>query len=433
MAAPLIVPLLSLLLTAQSPSASDGRGSLQEYLVKARAQRDALLSTLRERTDAILREIDAAAVARDQVALLALRERLAAVGPEATPLLLPRLEPGVAGNDAQKLAARVVAGALETLQPRSFTEDLVKMAQNSSPEGRINVIRVLGSAPDNAPAASALAGLWRNGPTESRGAALTALARMGGPMADQTIDEAFKDPRPEVVRAAVDAVVESKSAAHAPRILAIVKNPNEAGRNVDALARYYAAVPDALNEQHMLAVISFASDPAPRPEDRQRLLEALAPQAKSFTSDIKKSLRKLADMPGATTREAALVLLAVSGDGRAKREALADYEDQIQRNPDWAQSFEARGTVLYRMQEWKEARKDYEKALELSARDLRAKQDTAAIGIARCYMQEGKVKDAADTLRKSPVTPKQLAELARDPLFAPMLENPKLRETLLPR
>jgi hypothetical protein len=36
-------------------------------------------------------------------------------------------------------------------------------------------------------------------------------------------------------------------------------------------------------------------------------------------------------------------------------------------------------------------------------------------------------------LRKSPVTPKQLAELARDPLFAPMLENPKLRETLLPR
>jgi len=123
----------------------------------------------------------------------------------------------------------------------------------------------------------------------------------------------------------------------------------------------------------------------------------------------------------------------VSGDGRAKREALADYEDQIQRNPDWAQSFEARGTVLYRMQEWKEARKDYEKALELSARDLRAKQDTAAIGIARCYMQEGKVKDAADTLRKSPVTPKQLAELARDPLFAPMLENPKLRETLLPR
>jgi len=75
MAAPLIVPLLSLLLTAQSPSASDGRGSLQEYLVKARAQRDALLSTLRERTDAILKEIDAAAVVRDQVALLALRER----------------------------------------------------------------------------------------------------------------------------------------------------------------------------------------------------------------------------------------------------------------------------------------------------------------------------------------------------------------------
>lgn len=437
MSAPLLAPLLALLLAAPSAPAAgavvDGRGSLQEFLLKARAQRDALLSSLKDRTDGILREIDAASVGRDLPALQSLRDRLAGVGVEATPLLLPRIEPGATANDAQKLAARTVTGALEQLAPRAFTDELVKMAQNASPDGRANVIRVLGSAPDNAPAAAALAALWKNGPVEARNAALASLARMGGALADQTLDEAFKDPRPEIVKAAVDAVVDSKSATHAPRILAIVKNPNEAGRNVDGLVRYYASVPEALGEQHVLAIVAFAMDPAPRPEDRQRLLESLAPQAKAFTSDIKKSLRKLADMPGATTRESALVLLAIGGDGKAKRDALADYEDQIQRNPDWAQSFEARAGVLYRMQEWKEARRDYEKALELSARDLRAKQDGAFIGIARCWMQEGKVKEAADTLKKAPVTPKQLAELARDPLFAPMLESAKHRDVLQPR
>jgi hypothetical protein len=55
------------------------------------------------------------------------------------------------------------------------------------------------------------------------------------------------------------------------------------------------------------------------------------------------------------------------------------------------------------------------------------------MGVARCFMQEGKAREAADILRKAPLTPKQLAELARDPLFAPILENPKLRESLVPR
>jgi tetratricopeptide (TPR) repeat protein len=411
----------------------EDRGSLQDYLVKAREQRALVQAGLKTKVDGLLREIDAAALARDQAALLGLRDKVAAIGAEGAPLLLPRLEPGATANESQKLASNTVTAALQALAPRGVTDDLVRMLANCSPEGRGNIVRVLSSAPDNDIAAQALAKLWREGPVEARSQVLAGLARMDAPEARQVLDGAFADARPEIVKLALEAVVQSANPAQAPRVLSVLKNPNEAGRNVDAIARYYGSVPQALDEAAITAIVSFAADPAPRPEDRSRLLESLAPRVKDFTSDIKKSLRKLADMPGATTRESALVLLAIGGDGKAKRDALASYDELIQRNSDWAQSHEARAALLYRMQEWKEARRDYEKAMELAARDLQGRQDAAAMGVARCFMQEGKAREAADILRKAPLTPKQLAELARDPLFAPILENPKLRESLVPR
>jgi len=411
----------------------EDRGSLQDYLVKAREQRELVLAGLKTKVDGLLREVDAAALARDQAALFALREKLAAIGVEGAPLLLPRLDPGATANESQKLASSTITASLQALAPRGATDELVRMLANCSPEGRANIVRVLSSAPDNGVAAQALAKLWREGPVEARSQVLAGLARMDVPEAAQVLDAAFADARPEIVKLALDAVVASANPAQAPRVLAVLRNPNEAGRNVDAIARYYGSVPQALDEAAINAIVSFAADPAPRPEDRSRLLESLAPRVKDFTSDIKKALRKLADMPGATTRESALVLLAVGGDGKAKRDALASYDELVQRNPEWAQSFEARASVLYRMQEWKEARRDYEKALELAARDLQGRQDNAAIGIARCYMQEGKAREAADILKKAPLTPKQLAELAQDPLFAPVVESQRLREALVPR
>jgi len=425
-----ILATLGCLALAQAPQ---DRGSLQDYLVKARAQHELVLAGLKTKVDGLLREVDAAALARDEAALLALREKIAAIGVEGAALLLARLDPGATANESQKLAAATITASLQTLAPRGATDELVRMLANCSPDGRANIVRVLSSVPDNDVAARALAKLWREGPVEARGQVLAGLARMDAPEAAKVLDAAFADPRPEIVKQALDAVVLSSNPAQAPRVFAVLKNPNEAGRNVDAIARYYVNVPQALDEAAISAIVSFAADPAPRPEDRSRLLESLGPRVKDFTSDIKKSLRKLADMPGATTRESALVLLAIAGDGKAKRDVLSSYDELVQRNPEWAQSFEARGGVLYRMQEWKEARRDYEKSLELAARDLQGRRDIAAIGIARCYMQEGKAKDAADILRKAVLTPKQLAELARDPLFAPVVGNPKLRDSLVPR
>ncbi len=39
----------------------------------------------------------------------------------------------------------------------------------------------------------------------------------------------------------------------------------------------------------------------------------------------------------------------------------------------------------------------------------------------------GKLKDAADTLEKAPISLKELQGLAADPLFQKLVENPKYR------
>lgn len=411
---------------------ANDRGSLQDFLLRAREQRELALSVLRSKVDELLREIDAAALGRDQSALVKLGAKLTSIGPECAVLVVPRLEPGAAPSDAQKLAASTLATALQGMPSDDATRELVNKLETCSADGRANIILALSGAKDSGVAAKALSKLWLEGPVESRAASLIALARMEAPEAKQALDAALADPRPEISKMAVNAIVASASAAQAPRMLALLRTPGDAGRNIDAIARYYKLVPQALDDQAVAAIISLAGDPGPRPEDRSRLLESLANRAKEFTSDIKRSLRKLAETPGGTMSESARMLLAIGGDAKAKRDVLANYEVIVQRNPDWPPSYEARAGVLYRMQEWKEARADWQKALELAARDPNGKQDSAAIGIARCWMQEGKPREAAEMLRKAPLTPKQLAELARDPLFAPLLDNPKLRDSLLP-
>jgi len=115
------------------------------------------------------------------------------------------------------------------------------------------------------------------------------------------------------------------------------------------------------------------------------------------------------------------------GDKNARRELLQEYDTAIERNKTWASSYEARANVLYKLHDYREAMKDYQKALQLSAGDLKAHTEESYIGLARCYAQQGKLKEAAQHIEKAPVSMKRLAELAKEPVFAKLAENPKYR------
>jgi tetratricopeptide (TPR) repeat protein len=174
--------------------------------------------------------------------------------------------------------------------------------------------------------------------------------------------------------------------------------------------------------------LRLTQDFTPPPEQRARLLD-LVPSFPddSIENEGKKILRELGLSPTKEVRESALVALTLLGDKNARRDLFAAIETQVDRNKGYAQNYEERARLYYRIEQWRDAAKDYTTALKLSADDFRARPEGSYLGLARCHLQMGKLKDAAETLEKAPISLKELQALANDPLFQKLVENPKYR------
>lgn len=409
-------------------SAGDTRESLQEYLLRLRQQRDQILGAMQGQIEGLIEDLEGHATARDIEGMDAARAKLVQLGPEAAPLLVTKLDPGTSPTDPQRLRAGAIALVLADVQARSITTKLLEIAQGGTTEGRQNAIRVLATSPEPERAAPTLVGIYRAGPPELRGPALAALARLGGPAAKPALEEALGDARPEVVRAALDALAQAKSGALAGRILRIAATPGDAFRVLDPLLGWYRAVPEAADAAHVAALVKLAADPSAPAAERARVLEVLPRFADKFDSDVKKSLRSIAESPAREMREGALVVLVLANDKNARRDLLGEFDERIARNEGYAAAYEERGNVYYRIGDYREAINDYKQAIKLSANDMRARQDTAYVGLAKSLARQGKTKEAAQTLEKAPLTRQQLADLKNEPAFAKLLENAKYRE-----
>ncbi|MCY2960198.1 MAG: tetratricopeptide repeat protein [Planctomycetota bacterium] len=408
--------------------APEDRESLQAYLLRLRQQRDLILGAMQGQVQGLVEDLEGHATARNLEGLDAARAKLVQLGPEVAPLLVEHLDPGTSPTDPQRLRASSIALVLAELQAGAITAKLLEIVQSGSVEGRQNAIRVLATSPEPDRAAPALVGIYRAGLPELRGAALAALARLGGPAAKGALEEALGDARPEVVRAALDALAQAKNGALANRILRITATPGDAFRVLDPLLGWYRAVADSVDGAHVAALVKLAADPSAPAVERARVLEVLPRFADKFDSDVKKSLRSIAESPAREMREGALVVLVLAGDKNARRDLLAEFDERIAKNEGYAAAYEERGNVYYRIGDYREGVNDFKQAIKLSADDLRARQDTAYVGLAKCYARWGKLKEAAQTLEKAPLTRQQLADLKNEPAFAKLLENAKFRE-----
>jgi tetratricopeptide (TPR) repeat protein len=431
--------LLGLLVTqpAFSPArAADGpreRESIQDFLNRLRSNRDGIVNELRGGVEALVRTLEQEAVSRNLDALEAARTRLVALGPESAPLLVELIDPGAQSTDAQKLRAQYVTLALSDLKSRAVTQRLIELAQAGSVDGRVNAIQLLGMSPEPDRAGPVLVGLFRGNHGELKQAAMIALARLGGDANDKILDEGLADAKHEIVDATLDALAQAHKSSMAPRVLKLLAAPSEAVHHLDKLLGYYRACPEAVDKAALTAWIHVVQEISATVEDRTRILEFLPTFADRFDNDTKKELRQMTESQTKELREGALVVLVLVGDKNARRELLAEYDDQIDRNPKWPNSFTARGSVLYRIADYREAINDFKKAIQLSAEDLRARQDDAYIGLAKSYAMTNKLKEAAQTIERAPLTAKQIAALKKDPAFAKMVENPKFQNVFNPK
>lgn len=403
------------------------RETLQQFLERLRGLRDGVQTQLSGAVADALRVLEMEAQVRRLPGCEEQQKKLAALGSEAAPLLVDKIEPGPNATDAQKLVAQYVAQALAANPTPSITDKLLAVLKDGSLDGRRNALRVLAVTPEPARVVPLLAQFFQQAQGQVRKDALAALIRIGGRDAEKVIGDALADPSPEIVRNALAALAETKAAAHAPRVQRLLGTTKDVVQYLDGLLGYYRACPDALEKPALAGFLRAAEDVAAAREARIKILDALAGFGDKFDNDLRKEARVLAGAPEREIKEAALVLLHLVGDKSAKKDLLEDYDDQIDRNKNWANSWEQRAAILYRLGEYKDAQRDYLQAINLAKNDIRARLDDAYIGLARCYAQQNKLKDAASTLEKAPVSLKQLAELAKEPVFQKMVENPKYR------
>lgn len=427
MRTPDLVLLLALALPAHASARAPERGSLEELLERLRTQRDGVQGELRSRVVELHAALEEPARTNDRARLDELRAMLVALGPESAPLLVERIDPGASATEAEALRARVVAEALRALESRAVTDALLAIARDGSPAGRVHAIEALATSPDPARVAPVLASIFRGGEGAVRRSALLSLAELGGEHASAALGEALADPDPQLVAAVLASLAEARNAGVAPRVLELARAGSPASRHAHGIARYYEAVPAAVGPDELEALVRLAQDVSSSVEGRVAILDLLAQHGSTITSDLKKDVRGIAGSPVREVREAALASLARMGDRGARRDLLAEYDQGVQKNAKWAQSWEARAQMLYRIGEHREALKDYQQALKCAAEDPRARTEEIWIGVARCQARLGKLKEAKEALDKAPISIRRLAELSRDPAFAELAKHPKYR------
>jgi tetratricopeptide (TPR) repeat protein len=323
------------------------------------------------------------ATSRSLDALESEKKSLVALGPEVATLLVDTLDPGTQSTDAQKLRSQYITLVLSELKSRAILQRVIDIAQSGSVDGRLNAIAVLGASTDPERAGPVLVGLYRGNFGELRQAALASLARLGGDSNDKVLEEALTDAKPEVVDATLEALAESHKASMAPRVLKILASPAEAIQHLDKILAFYRASPETVDKATLSGLIKVAGEGAASTEQRQKVLDFLPTLADRFDSEAKKEMRALAGSNVKEISEGALVVLALIGDRQARKDLLASYDDAIEKNKNWATSYAARGDVLYKIGDYREAVKDYVHAIQLSAEDLRTRQDGMYIGLAK--------------------------------------------------
>jgi len=156
------------------------RETLQQFLERLRGLRDGVQTQLAGSVADALRVLEMEAQVRRLPGCEDQKERLVALGAEAAPLLVDRIDPGANGTDAQKLVAQYVAQALAGIPTPSITDKLLAVLKDGSLEGRRNALRVLAVTPEPARVVPLLAQFFQQAQGQVRKDALAALVRIGG-------------------------------------------------------------------------------------------------------------------------------------------------------------------------------------------------------------------------------------------------------------
>ncbi len=413
--------VLSSYLFASAPD-GEGRRSLEELLLEARERRAATQTQLRQQLDGLLAEMAPSNRTPTPPELAVLVERVVKLGPEATPLLVERLDCGAGATENEKLRARELANALARMDTTAITADLLALLSRASPDGQRNVLRVLATSPEPERVREPIAQLFRTADTGLKQTCLRTLLQLGGGADEALLTEILSGADDALVAITLDALAAARSPVALEHVRRILGDARRGARHAVGLMQYFRAQPSLATPTDALAFAKLASNSAVAIDARAALLDSLPALKPTFNAEFKRLMEPLVGSPDRKLREGALVLLTRLGDKAARKELLKECDELVERNNRWAESYVRRADVLAKIGEDEDAIKDYKQALAVARNDPSIQADTW-VKLARAYTRRGKFKEAAETLRKSPLADAALKALAEDLEFKPLRDS----------
>jgi tetratricopeptide (TPR) repeat protein len=399
---------------------SGERESLEDFLERARAERALLHARLQGEVDQLVVELEGLDRLSRRRKAKGIVQSMVALGPNATPLLVEHIDPGTSATDKKSYRAGRVSDALEQMNVSPITAALIRVLQTGTEDGRSNAARVLASARDTTRVRPEVLAAFRASEGTLKATCLRTLISLGGAQNDDLLSEVLRGEDEGLIDMALDAFADLRAEQVAPQVRAILADDARAERHAPALVEYYAALPHLVGEEEIADFVAIAASNAPV-EVRVAVIDAL-PAFQPGLNDVKRALKDILSSRDDELREAALACLARLGDRGSRKDLLESYNDVVERNPDWSEAYSRRAKVLYRIEDYTDAIRDYRDSIELGKGDPKQEPEPY-IMLARCYAKRSKMKDAVDWLRKAPISLDERRALADDPDFRELRDS----------
>ncbi len=389
--------------------------SLEQFLARARLKQGELFAKLGKDLEALVQRLEALTLPPTDQARDGLVDECVALGSEATPLFVRWLDVGDASLEKERFRARQLAAALARMDTRAATADLLNLLAKGTTEGRILAARVLETSPERERVRPALNAAFQSSNGQLREALARALLRLW-PEDPKLLDDVFNGEDDALCAVALGVITEAKNAAAEERVRRLLGDEARSTKHALWILGYYQAMPELVSIGHAKELIALASNSKLPIATRLAIIDALPLFVTNSSNDLKKALDPLLNGADLKLSESVLVVLARLGDRAAKKDLLKPYDDLVDNTPRWSQAFARRADVLRRIGDYREAERDYVKALELGRNDPNPQPETY-IGLARCASLQGHFKEAAKWLQQAPIQIAMLKALGSDPDF----------------
>lgn len=401
----------------------DEGGSLEAFLKRVREEREAEHARLRPRVDELVTRLGQT---KSPTELRKTAAEIEGLGSEAAPLLVPYLDPGADPKAEQEKQAVEVAALLERSADPALFDALVRLTRSAGPLGRSLAVRVLGASPETERALGVLRALYPEVAGALRAECVRALARLAPD--EPLVVAALADTYPAVIAAALEALTTEARKEPRPEVRALLDDPNRGAEVLPELVDYFCVPGRELDEEIVATLVRFACRSDLDIESRLRVLAGLPRFGVALTSRLRREIEPLLASPDTAIRDGTLVALTLLKDGRARRDLMRFYDDQVKDNESWPLAYQRRGDIELAIGEYRDAARDYQRALDLHRDSARLPGNRELwVNLARAHVKDGKLKAAADALEEFSLSSELRRTLKADPDFQPLVEHAKYK------